>query len=310
MEGGSLFNSGVLGSSFLWWIGQIADDSTWRDNRLAGKFKSKDTIPGWGARYKVRILGIHDQGQAEIKEEDLPWANILYPVTAGGGQTNSWMSSNLRQGNFVFGFWMDGQDMQVPIIMGVLGNNAQTALATKIGKVDDTGVSNTQPGSLAKSGYSTGEVEKTTATKELVPQEGLVTERPGVSPESSPSPPGESFNQYGLPDSRPATQEQLNDIATGRSTGSAQGLSGKDLNDHITGTVQSGIQARAAAENSPTNPPKPGPTKENPDAMHQLSAADVVRNDKYNEKIVLLKPGHIVQSATKAMQTELDNLSA
>ena len=28
---------------------------------------------------------------------------------------------------------MDGQDMQVPIIMGVLGNNALTSISTKIG---------------------------------------------------------------------------------------------------------------------------------------------------------------------------------
>ena len=25
MEGGSLFNPGILGTDFLWWIGQIAD---------------------------------------------------------------------------------------------------------------------------------------------------------------------------------------------------------------------------------------------------------------------------------------------
>ena len=43
MEGGSLFNPGVLGIDFLWWIGQIADDSTWRDNIMTGKFKDKDT---------------------------------------------------------------------------------------------------------------------------------------------------------------------------------------------------------------------------------------------------------------------------
>ena len=27
MEGSSLFNPGFLGSAFLWWVGQIADDS-------------------------------------------------------------------------------------------------------------------------------------------------------------------------------------------------------------------------------------------------------------------------------------------
>ena len=30
MEGGALFNPGFLGGNFLWWVGQIADDSTWQ----------------------------------------------------------------------------------------------------------------------------------------------------------------------------------------------------------------------------------------------------------------------------------------
>ena len=47
---GPLFNPGILGSSFLWWIGQIADDSTWRDNILPGKYPNKESPPGWGAR--------------------------------------------------------------------------------------------------------------------------------------------------------------------------------------------------------------------------------------------------------------------
>ena len=48
MEGGALFNPGFLGGSFLWWVGQIADDSTWRDNILPGKFENKNSIPAWG----------------------------------------------------------------------------------------------------------------------------------------------------------------------------------------------------------------------------------------------------------------------
>ena len=53
----------------------------------------------------------------------------MYPVTAGGGQQSSFQTPNIRQGMFVFGFFLDGSDMQVPIIMGVLGNNAKTELA-------------------------------------------------------------------------------------------------------------------------------------------------------------------------------------
>ena len=128
MEGGALFNPGFLGGNFLWWVGQIADDSTWRENISAGKIKSKNDTPGWGYRYKVRIIGLHDQGEASIKSEQLPWAQVMYPITAGGGQGGSFQTPALKQGNFVFGFFLDSQDQQVPVIMGVLGNNSQTVL--------------------------------------------------------------------------------------------------------------------------------------------------------------------------------------
>ena len=133
MEGGALFNPGFIGGSFIWWLGQIADNSSWRDNEEPGRFENPTEIPGFGKRYKVRILGVHDKEEEEIKSDQLPWATIMYPVTAGSGLGGSYQTANLRQGMFVFGFWMDGQDMQVPIIMGVLGNNALTELQTKIG---------------------------------------------------------------------------------------------------------------------------------------------------------------------------------
>lgn len=224
MEGGSLFNPGFLGANFNWWIGQIADDSTWRDNVVPGKFENKDSIPGWGRRYKVRIIGLHDQEENPLTSEDLPWAQVMYPVTAGGGQANASQTPNLRQGNFVFGFFLDDKDQQVPVIMGVLGNNAQTELQRKTGF---SGGKNFTP----QSGYADTKEPKNEAAKEKVPDEGLVT-----------------------------TQ--------GRNT-----------------------------------------TKENPDAVHQLSAGDVKREDKLQEKVPLLKPDDTVQSAMKAIQTVLDNLT-
>ena len=122
MSDKGLAESGILGTSFNWWIGQIADDSTWRENIIHAPFESKDENKGWARRYKVRILGIHDQGETKIPSEKLPWAQVMYPVTAGGFLASSGQTPNLRNGNMVFGFFMDGQQMQVPIIMGVLGN--------------------------------------------------------------------------------------------------------------------------------------------------------------------------------------------
>ena len=133
MEGGSLFNPGFLGSSFHWFIGQIADDSTWRENQNPAKFNKVEDIPAWGYRYKVRIGGQHEQEESDVSAEELPWAQVMYPVTAGGGQGGSYMTPALKQGMFVFGFFLDGKDEQTPIIMGVLGNNAKTKLERKMG---------------------------------------------------------------------------------------------------------------------------------------------------------------------------------
>ena len=172
MESGSLFNPGFLGASFNWWIGQIADDSTWRDNIIPGKFEDPNAISGWGYRYKVRIIGLHDQGENEVPSSQLPWAQVMFPVTAGGGQASSFQTPNIRQGNMVFGFFLDEKDQQVPVIMGILGNNQQTPLATKIG---DNRVTNQTPGSLATSGYATGQSPPPGTSKPAVPDSNLTT---------------------------------------------------------------------------------------------------------------------------------------
>ena len=308
MEGGSLFNPGFLGAHFNWWVGQIASDSTWRDNILPGKFESKDQIPGWGRRYKVRIIGLHDQGETEISSDKLPWAQVMYPVTGGGGQANAGATANLRQGNFVFGFFLDGQEQQVPVIMGILGNNAQTSLATKIG---DNRVTNTQPGSLATSGHATpADGNKDPNIK--VPDEGLVINKP-KSPEQSeecaPTPPNVAVNQFGLRSDKPLTKTQYRDQQSALVEADARGLTGTARNDFIQKAVADGIKARCEAANSPTSPSQPGATKENVDAVHEQSKADVVRNDYYQRKTVLMSPCDVVKSALKAIQTELENLT-
>ena len=72
MEGGALFNPGFLGSNFQWWVGQVVDDSSWRKNHQQAKFKDKKDIPGWDYRYKVRIIGLHDQDEESVESDQLP----------------------------------------------------------------------------------------------------------------------------------------------------------------------------------------------------------------------------------------------
>ena len=133
MESSSLFNPGFLGGSFYWFIGQVADDSTWRENQNPGKFEEVSEMPAWGYRYKVRIIGHHDQDESDVTAEELPWAQVMYPVTAGTGHGGSYQSPAIKQGSFVFGFFLDGKDQQTPIIMGCLGNNAKTKLERRQG---------------------------------------------------------------------------------------------------------------------------------------------------------------------------------
>ena len=304
MTEGALFNSGFLGSSFNWWVGQIADDSTWRDNMIPGKFQSKDTIPGWGRRYKVRIIGLHDKEETTIPSDQLPWAQVMYPITAGGGQTNAAQTPNLRQGNFVFGFFLDGQDQQVPVIMGVLGNNAQTPLATKIGT--------TEQNFAATSGYAEGKKPPTGSAKPKVPDSGKVTTKPKSpkqSQECASPPPGVAANQFGLRPDLSLSKEQFADQQSALSEAEARGLTGPNKDTFVQQAVAAGIKNRCQQANSSGSPSQPGATKENPDAVHELGAADVKREEKYQEKIPLMKPDDKVGSAIKCIQTVIDNLT-
>jgi len=310
MEGGALFNPGFLGGSFLWWVGQIADDSTWRDNISPGIHKSKGSIPGWGRRYKVRIIGLHDQGETVIPSDQLPWAQIMYPVTAGGGQTNSGQTSNLRQGMMVFGFFLDGQDQQVPVIMGVLGNNTQTALSTKIG---DNRVTNEKPGSLATSGYAEGQEPKSRETKEKVPDRGKEVEKPKPAEqaqECAAAPPGVRVNQFGLRPDKPLSKAQFQDQQSAIAAAEAAGLTGTARNDFIQAAVAQGIKNRCVEANSPGSPTVPGATIEDGGSSpHKLNAAHVKMEDKLREKIPLMKPDDKVGSALKSIQTVIDNIT-
>ena len=83
---------------FYWWIGQIVGRDFWQGNITANPTPTNASQPGFGERYKVRILGYHPQDQNELDDQKLPWAHVMYPVTGGGGNQASWQSANLRQG--------------------------------------------------------------------------------------------------------------------------------------------------------------------------------------------------------------------
>ena len=108
---------------FQWWIGQVVDELAWIRNTPAKDEDSNKEFEGVGARFKVRIMGYHTASKVDLPDEQLPWATVMYPTTAGAGGRNHSQSVMITQGSFVFGFFLDGENAQQPVIMGCMGFN-------------------------------------------------------------------------------------------------------------------------------------------------------------------------------------------
>lgn len=112
----SLIKSNFLGrDGFRWWVGQIPPESS---------HGSQINESGWGNRFKVRIMGYHPYDEVELPNDDLPWAQVLIPTTAGTGAANNATSVKLSPGDVVFGFFLDGDNAQIPVIMGAFGRTS------------------------------------------------------------------------------------------------------------------------------------------------------------------------------------------
>ena len=310
MEGSSVFNPGFLGNGFNWWIGQIPADGSWRDNIESGIYKEKDTNRGWGYRYKVRIIGLHDQGQTSIPDEELPLANVMYPISGGGYQAFAGSTPALRQGNMVFGFFADGPDMQVPVIMGVLGNNSQSILSQKMG---DNRVTNNQPGSLASSGYSQAPNPKTgtAGNAKVTGDPDLVTSKPKtqeVAQSTAPASAKQALDAYGLPEGRPYDKWTLENIAELSNIATDKGLKGDAFSAFIKDNLAPRIATRKAEAEKSDAKVQPGATIES-EAVHLLDAGRVKASKIRRECIVTMKPDDFVGSAITAIQTAIDNLA-
>ncbi len=109
-----------MGKSFIWFVGVVEDRA---DPKHLG-------------RLRVRCLGYHTEDLLKLPTADLPWAHPMNPVTSatvsGVGQT----PLGVVEGTWVVGFFQDGADAQMPIIIGTLPG-VPSGLPTKIEKGDD-----------------------------------------------------------------------------------------------------------------------------------------------------------------------------
>lgn len=121
----SLIKSNFLGrDGFIWWVGQIPPEGNHREQINGG---------GWSHRYKVRILGYDSPDSATLKDDDLRWAQAMLPTTAGSGAANQAMSVAISPGDIVFGFFLDGNDLNVPVIIGVFPRTSQVSTSSYSG---------------------------------------------------------------------------------------------------------------------------------------------------------------------------------
>ena len=107
---------------FIWWIGQIPDEKSWETQIKNGE-------GAWGNRYKVRIMGYHPYDDELLKDEDLPWAQVLMPP-GNSGSVQRAETVKLAQGDVVIGFFLDGTSAQIPVILGVFANTGDKQRAS------------------------------------------------------------------------------------------------------------------------------------------------------------------------------------
>ena len=96
--------------------------------------------PEKASRVRVRCFGYHDDDLEKIPTEDLPWAQVMAPTDspsmAGMGNTPHF----LVEGSHVFGFFLDANSMQRPMVLGSIPGKPIDSADTEKGFSDPIGI--------------------------------------------------------------------------------------------------------------------------------------------------------------------------
>lgn len=88
-----------------WWVGVVEDRND----------------PEELGRCRVRIFGYHTEDKTILPTKDLPWALPLQPITSAAISGKGNAPVGILEGSWVVGWFLDGSDMQQPIMMGTIG---------------------------------------------------------------------------------------------------------------------------------------------------------------------------------------------
>jgi len=94
-------------------------------------------------RYRVRCFGYHNADKTldkGIPTEDLPWSNVMLPITSASMTGIGQSATGLLRGSWVIGFFRDGINTQDPVIMGSIPSMSVNLPNPDIGFNDPDGV--------------------------------------------------------------------------------------------------------------------------------------------------------------------------
>jgi hypothetical protein len=120
-----MYDKDFLGkNNFIWFNGVVEDR---QDPQKLG-------------RLRVRCVGIHTDNKDDLPTSDLPWSQLIHPITSSGISGLGSSPGFIVEGTWVFGYFRDGYNMQEPMIMGTLPGKPSELANTSKGFYDPNGV--------------------------------------------------------------------------------------------------------------------------------------------------------------------------
>ena len=120
-----MLDNNFLGrNGFIWFNGVVEDR---QDPQKLG-------------RLRVRCVGIHTDNKDDLPTSDLPWSQLIHPITSSGISGLGSSPGFVVEGTWVFGYFRDGVNMQEPMIMGTLPGKPSELANTSKGFYDPNGV--------------------------------------------------------------------------------------------------------------------------------------------------------------------------
>lgn len=101
----NVYNNG----GFYWFMGVVEDR---QDPEALG-------------RCRVRIVGYHNPDKTILPTEDLPWAIPLMPMTSASISGTGHAPVGPVEGTWVMGFFLDGDECQLPVMLGTFPGRAE-----------------------------------------------------------------------------------------------------------------------------------------------------------------------------------------